>query len=321
MMTRVTSITTSGCSEAKITDITRLLAARRGLVWVDMLGPTPDDLRLLEEVFHFHPLAIEDTTNFKQHPKLEHYPDFLFVIVNTIDIETGELRYHEVDVFVGKNYIVTIHAHSQPTLDTAFERIQREAAAAPLSPGYLLYTLMDSIIDGYFPVLDTISEQIERLEDQILENPRRESLAELFTMRRSLINLWRVVWPERDMVSVLSHRTTRFMDQEEIQPYLRDLFDHLLWIADMVNTFRDTATSIMDLYMSAVSNRLNRVVNRLTVFTVVIGAMAVITGFYGMNFERTWPPFGAGWGVLFVLGLIAVAIMVLVGVVRRDDGL
>jgi len=320
-MTRVTTITAKGCQSARLADLPKLLAARKGYVWVDMLGPTADDIRLMEEVFEFHPLTIEDTTNHKQHPKLEHFPDYLFAILNTIELADNELRHEEVDIFVGKNYIVTVHPEDEPAIDEAYERIDREAAAIEMSPGLLLYTLMDTVIDRYFPVLDSLSETIETLEDSILENPRKEHLTRLFEARRNLINLWRVVWPQRDMVSALTHRGARFTNQADLEPYLRDLFDHLMWITEMVNTFRDTTTSIMDLYMSAVSNRLNRVVNRLTVFTIIIGVLAVITGFYGMNFERTWPPFGAEWGVWFVVGVIATIITGLIVAMRRGDNL
>jgi magnesium transporter len=131
-----------------------------------------------------------------------------------------------------------------------------------------------------------------------------------------LVDMWRVVWPQREIFNRLTHHHLPFIDQEALQYYLRDVSDHLLWITDMVNTFRDTITGIMDLYMSAVSNRLNQVVNRLTVFALVIGVLTVIGGFYGMNFAQTWPPFADPWGVPFVVGMMVVITGVLLALFR-----
>jgi magnesium transporter len=129
--------------------------------------------------------------------------------------------------------------------------------------------------------------------------------------------MWRVVWPQRDILNNLAHHQISYVNQEMLQPYLRDVNDHLLWIADMVNTFRDTLTSVMDLYMSAVSNRLNIVVNRLTVFTVTVGLLGVVAGFYGMNFVDTWPPFRSAWGVPFTLLLMGSIAVTLLYVLHR----
>jgi magnesium transporter len=138
-------------------------------------------------------------------------------------------------------------------------------------------------------------------------------------MKRTLLEIRKVVAPQRDMFNTLGRRDIAFVDHDRLQYYLRDVYDHLLRITDMVDTLRDFLTGAVDLYMSAVSNRLNQVVNRLTVLTVMIGSLSVITGFYGMNFERTWPPFGASWGVAFALGLMAAVIAVLMVVLRRLD--
>jgi len=160
------------------------------------------------------------------------------------------------------------------------------------------------VVDTFFPVLDTVEEEIESLGDHILTHPREDHLSRLFQLKSALIDLWRVVWPQREILNNLSHHNIPVLDLDPLQHYLRDVSDHLMWIADMVTTFRDTLTGVIDLYLSSVSNRLNRVVNRLTVFTLIIGTLTVISGFYGMNFARTWPPFSSDYGVLFVLFLM-----------------
>jgi magnesium transporter len=175
---------------------------------------------------------------------------------------------------------------------------------------------MDIVIDGYFPFLDTVGEQVETLEDLILEKPTTDTLNQLFHLKRALLDMWRIVWPQREVFNILMHHNYSFLDQNSLQYYVRDVADHLMWIADMVSTFRDTLTSMMDLYMSSVSNGLNIVVNRLTIITIIIGVFTVISGFYGMNFEKTWPPFDTPWGVPFVLAVMIGAAAVLVGVFR-----
>jgi magnesium transporter len=176
------------------------------------------------------------------------------------------------------------------------------------------------VVDGYFPIMDAVEEEINDLENVILERPKQESLARVFTLKRMLLHLWRVVWPERDMLNTLMQpHSLHFAGDNEAQYYLRDVSDHLFRIADMVSTFRDTLTSVIDLYMSSVSNRLNRVVNRLTVITLGFGLLAVITGFYGMNFEQTWPHFTDPGGVPYVLMLMCLVAVGVVIVLRRIE--
>jgi magnesium transporter len=295
----------------------RLAADGEGLIWADITGPTEDDVQMMRDVFHFHPLAIEDTRNARQRPKVEEYADFLFLILNPIDRQQEENLFCELDVFVGSNYVVTVHAADEPVIAEIRRRLSRGNTLLPVSPGYLMYLLIDGVVDSYFPVLDALEEEIETLGDQILTDPSQDMLNRLFELKKSLVDMWRVVWPQREIMNNLRDRNLALADQTHLTPYLRDISDHLMWIADMVSTFRDTLTSIMDLYMSAVSNRLNRVVNRLTVFTVIIGLTTVFGGFYGMNFEHTWPPFSSDFGVPFVILLMAGVTAALLYIFRR----
>lgn len=191
--------------------------------------------------------------------------------------------------------------------------------AATASATRLLYLLLDTVVDGYFPLLDAVGDEVDDLEDEILSQPQTEELKRLFGLKRRLVELRRVVGPQRDMLNLLTRREVPFLDQREIQYHLRDVYDHLLRVTDMLDTYRDLLTGTVELYMSAVSNRLNLVVNRLTAITVTVGALAVITGFYGMNFVRTWPPFSAPWGVPFTLLAMAAAAAVLRLLFRRND--
>ena len=297
--------------------IAALLRAPTGTLWVDIVGPDEAGIALMRDVFGFHPLAIEDTRNQRQRPKLEEYADYLFLILNPVRGMGGEADFTELDVFVGRNYVVTVRAADEPVIADVRTRLERLGHSPELTPSLLLYTLLDTTVDTYFPLLDMLEEEIETLSNSVLARPRQQALNRLFQLKNTLIDLWRVVWPQRELLSNLTHHHYPFVDQAAIGPFLRDVSDHLMWIADMVTTFRDTLTGVIDLDMSAVSNRLNTVVNRLTVFTVSIGLLTVISGFYGMNFAETWPPFSAEWGVPFVLALMIGVTIGLLALFRR----
>lgn len=328
---RVSLLSGGRITEQVNADLPALLAVEGQVVWLDAIESDAAAMRTMSEVFQFHPLAIEDTHNHHQRPKLTEYDGYVFMIVNAISIteradesRTGvdsialhELEFREIDMFVGRNYVVTIHRDAEPVIDEVRHRMSALGTSVRPGAAYLAYTLLDAIVDGYFPIMDMIEEEIGHLEDVVLMKPRQENLTRLFEMRQMLINLWRVVWPQRDMLSTLTQPHVLQNAGEDIQYYLRDVADHLLWIADMIAMYRDTLTTVIDLHMSSVSNQLNRVVNRLTVFTLVIGVLTVISGFYGMNFEKTWPAFNEGLGVPFVLFLMVLLTTTLLAVLRR----
>lgn len=294
-----------------------LLSSEGVVIWVDMLGPDQDDQKLLREVFKFHPLAIEDTYNQRQRPKVEEYDDVLFSILNAIHYQDGDAEFAEIDTFIGKNFLVTVHDRETPVLKQMHQRADEACARILMSPGYLVYLLLDTVVDSYFPVLDSIGDEIDAIGDMIFQQPKTESLERLFKLKRTLSETWRVAGQQRDMFSILMREDHYLMRDPSLRYYLRDVYDHLLRISDNVSTFRDTLTNVVDLYMSAVSNRLNQQVNRLTIVTMGIGLLAVLTGFYGMNFLQTWPPFEAPWGVPYVFTLIVAIVAVTVYIARK----
>lgn len=321
--------------EGRLSELRDLIGDDQVTIWVEITEPTDADVAVLQDVFHFHPLAIEDTRNHEQRPKLEEYPGYLFILVNTVTLTAqkpdlhkadGSLILHdldvdELDIFVGRNYLVTVCLLNAPVIQQVRRRVGL-GASLRVTASYLLYVLLDEVVDSYFPVMEVLEEEIGALEDRILQRPQRYMLNRLFELKRMMMALWRVVWPERDILAILMHpHNLIFGQNDSMQFYLRDVSDHLLWLSDMLATYRDMLTTMIDLYMSSVSNQLNLVVNRLTVLTLIIGVMTVISGFYGMNFEQTWPPFKEPWGVSFVLGLMIfgmAAILLLVRWLRRE---
>lgn len=303
--------------DATVGQLAGLLKAQDSVVWLDLNTAEPDEVAILRDVFQFHPLAIEDTANQRQRPKIEEYPGYLFAILNAVEWNRAEVRFTEIDVFIGGNYIVTAHTEAQPCIEEATDRVADVCERMSMSPGMLLYVLIDTIVDSYLPILDQISEEIDDLGDLVLVRPRPQSLERLFVLRRALAETWRVASQQRDMFIILNRDHDSPFGDEHLRFYFRDVYDHLSRTIDNINTFRDTLLSVVDLYMSSVSNRLNEQVNRLTVITMGIGVLAVITGFYGMNFEQTWPPFSAPWGVPFVLILIVLTALVALFIAYR----
>jgi len=310
---KVNVFTADGVHEGEVDKLPALLAESGSVVWVDITTPSETDLALLRDLFHFHPLAIEDTRNQRQRPKVEEFPDHLFIIMNSAAINGDEAAFNEIDVFIGNEFLVTVHDENVALITAAQEQIVRVGRFTILSSGYLLYMLVDTVVDSYFPVLDTIDSQIEALEEEVLRQPKQELLNRMFRLKRTLSEMWRVVGHQRDMFNILTYKDHAYINYGALEYYLRDVYDHLIRINDSVNAFRDILTGLIDLYQSSVSNRLNRVVNQLAVITIIIGVLTVISGFYGMNFLKTWPPFDAEWGVWFVLVLmVALVVGVLV---------
>jgi magnesium transporter len=329
---RITVFENQTSREGSISELDALLKNEAVLLWVDITNCTDEEALILRDVFHFHPLAIEDTRNQRQRPKLEEYDNYVFLIINSVmmvesddpnlsllpGIDTvHDLEFREVNLFIGKRYVVTVHNEDETIIVEARRRIQNVVTSYPITVGYLTYTMLDTIVDRYFPIMDRLEEEIDALEDLILARPRQQHLNRLFELKHMLLHLWRVVWPERDLVSNLSQPHVVGFTDSSSQYYLRDVSDHLFWIADMIGTFRDSLTGLIDLYMSSVSNQLNRVVNRLTIMTLIIGVLTVVSGFYGMNFDHNWPPSDAPWSVPLVIIIMGLAIGAIYIVLQR----
>ncbi|MCC6893756.1 MAG: magnesium transporter CorA family protein [Anaerolineae bacterium] len=314
----------------QISEIESLLKSETDIFWVDIFNCTDAEARILRDVFKFHPLAIEDTRNHRQRPKIEEYEGYMFLIINSITIFNtpdkptsdnlifSDLSFREIDLFVGRNYVVSVHNLHEATIDEVKRRFDILGKSFNFTTSYVLYTLLDVVVDQYFPIMDMFEEEIGNLEDIILANPDQKHLNRLFELKHMMLHMWRVVWPERDMLSTLAQpHILNFTEQNNNQYYLRDVADHLLWIADMLSTYRDTLSTVIDLYMSSVSNKLNHNVQRLTILTLIIGILTVVSGFYGMNFTHTWPPFESPYGVPFVLLLMMTGIGGLLLLLKR----
>jgi magnesium transporter len=301
----------------------RATASSTMTIWVDMCGPTDEEVQVLEQVFKFHPLTIEDARNHHQRPNIHEYADYYFAILNPLAFEHRRMFFREVDVFVGKTYFVTVRTQldrmSEEMVDGILAKLRsQQTTSVMVNPAYLMYLLSSAVLQSYFPVVDKIGYELDELEEAILDRPHQQLLNRVFKLKRDLMELWRITGQQRDMFSLMTNRDL-FMSSKTLRYYFRDAYDHLLRINDMISTYRDVITGLMDLYMSVVSNRLNVIVQRFTIVTVVIGIFTVISGFYGMNFDANWPPSRATWGVPLVLAaMIALSSIFLVYLKRRE---
>ncbi len=301
-----------------------LLADPTNSLWIDMDGPSPYHQSVMRDVFHFHPLAIEDTLNGRQRPKIEEYADHLFAIVNAIGREDDEERsiaFREIDIFVGSNYLVTVHDGPEPCIEAALERCTTPGRAVngEMSVSFAFYAVIDRVIDDYFPIVDDIGDEIDSISERILERPHQSELKRLYNLKRGLAEIWRVTGQQRDMFLILN-RYDRLLDRSgRLAYHLRDVLDHVIRISDMVSTYRDMLASVVELYMSSFSNRLNITVKRLTVLTLTIGILTLISGFYGMNFAQTWPDFDNPLGVPITIGMMILGVSSVLLYIRRLD--
>ena len=274
-------ITVDGTEHGVSTGTVRQLLDTSARFWLDLAGmdkSTADALLL--DTFGFHPLAVEDAEHFGQRPKVDPYDDFTLIVVYGA---TGSGRLVEVHCFYTENYLVTVHRDDCPELTGLARRLEQRPDLRT-DHVMLLYRVVDSLIDGYFPVLADLDDRIDALEDAILQRPTDQQLGQLFDMKRSLIALRKVVTPQRDMfASLLSGTGTLPGMTPDAERYFRDLYDHLIRISDLVDSYRDLMSGVLDTHLSTVSNRLNVVMKQLTIIATIFLPLSFITGFFGQN--------------------------------------
>jgi magnesium transporter len=253
--------------------------------WLDLDGLDEEASALLSETFGFHSLAVEDAEHFGQRPKIEEFDDFTYFVVH--GALEGGAGTSELHLFVTAHAIVSVHHDACPALAEVRTRVERRHAADVESPQIaLLYLIVDTLVDSYFPELSRYDDQIDQLEDEILKQPTEAQLGTLFNMKRSLIGMRRVVTPQRDMFAALASGVTQLPGMTpEAERYFRDLYDHLIRIADAVDSYRDLLSGVMDTHVSTVSNRLNVVMKQLTIIATVFLPLSFLTGFFGQNFS------------------------------------
>lgn len=299
-------------SEVDPSEISELIAQKDSFVWLDLQAPQEPEIGLLHNEFQFHPLAIEDATRVHERPKLESFDGYYFIVFYCITYSQVRQRVEvqPMNLFIGPNYMVSVHQGEIGVIDDTIRRWQRNEEQFGRNPGVLLYELLDAIVDDYFPVIDSLAERVELIEEQIFERFREEVLQDVFALKRDILNMRRIVAPERDVLNVLIRREVPIFDRGT-SVYLQDVYDHIVRVTDSIDTYRDLLSSALDAFLSVQSNQLNQIVKVLTITSIVLMSDALIAGIYGMNFEFM-PELHWAFGYPFALGLMVVISLMLV---------
>jgi magnesium transporter len=283
------------------------LLDKGGLLWVDIQGePAPQAEKLMEEVFRFHPLAIDDALHEAHVPKIDDYGDYVYCVAHGVVFEPGtnQVSTRELDIFLGRNFLLTHHKVTVPAVDRMWKASQRDSRGLERGPDYLLYNVLDVLVSDYMPCVDAIDEAIDRIEDEVFERPSQSILNEIFSIKRAVLRLRRILTPQRELVNRLARDQYAVVDPSE-RIYFRDVYDHLVRLVDLIDTLRELAGGALDTYLSVASNRTNEIVKVLTVLTAVFLPLTFFSGYFGMNFRAL--PFEQTWffcaGMLFMVGL------------------
>lgn len=255
-------------------------------VWVALYNPDPEDLTAMQTEFGLHDLAVEDARHGHQRPKIEEYGESLFCVLHSIEIVDGELRIGEVDIFVGVNYVLSVRSHTEQGFANVRARCEREPHLLRHGAGFVLYALMDTIVDRYFPVLDTLEEELESIEERIFANSSpRGNVEALYAHKRKLTTLKHAVEPLIEVVGKLhGGRVPKVC--VDTQDYFRDVYDHLIRINQSIDTLRDMATTAISVNMSLITLQENQTTKQLAAYAALVAVPTMIAGIYGMNFEN-----------------------------------
>ncbi|MDB9420071.1 magnesium/cobalt transporter CorA [Microcystis aeruginosa] len=278
--------------------------------WMDIQGLGSETvLKQVGEIFNLHPLLLEDVVNVPQRPKLEDYNNQLLVISQMVRLKEDESGFdtEQVSFVLGKRYLLSFQEEElQDCFEIVRDRIRTSQGRVRKSGAdYLTYLLLDTIIDGYFPVVEHYEDRIEALEDMIISNPDRDTMQEIYDVRRELLALRRLIWPMRNVLHLLM-RDHHGIVSDEVQIYFRDSYDHVIQILEIIEAYRELAASLMDVYMSTMGNKLNEIMKFLTVISTIFIPLTFIVGVYGMNFDNM-PELKGEWSY-FIVWLVMLAV-------------
>jgi magnesium transporter len=274
------------------------------VLWLDLVAPDADDFAMLRDRFHFHPLALEDVSRNNQRPKVESYQHYYFAVFYSVEVMGTESRFatRPLYLFIGPNYLVTVHPEPIRQIQETVRRWRDPRSPLGQDLGALVYALLDAIVDDYFPVIDHVSDLVDDLEVQIFEHYDQDALQQIFSLKKDLLAMRRVVAPERDVLNVMLRREIPVFDQQDMA-YLQDVYDHIVRITDSLDTYRELLSSALDTFLSVQSNRLNQLIKVLTITSIILMSVTLVAGIYGMNFVHM-PELAWRYGYLWALGLM-----------------
>jgi magnesium transporter len=314
-----------GVREKQISKVEEVFPYRDSptVTWINVEGL--HDVGLIETIgrhFGFHSLALEDVLNCGQRPKIEDYGTYHFLVMKSLYRKDEELSIEQISFFLANNFVITFQEVPGDSFEAVRERIRHgKGQIRSMGPDYLLYALLDALVDEFFPVLESYGERVEELEDVVIQRPVPATLNEIHRIKRELLLLRRAAWPEREVINSLQREEAHLI-RPETRVFLRDCYDHTIQVIDMIETYRDLASGLLDVYLSSSGNRLNEVMKVLTIISTIFIPLSFIAGVYGMNFNPEASPLNMpelNWffGYPFSLGIMAVVAGALVMYFRR----
>jgi len=311
-MLRTMSYTPDGVirTDLSIDEVKAMLADPESRLWLDFEATPPEeDEPVLREVFGFHRLAIEDALKQSHVPKLDDWEDYLYIVLHAVTFDhsgEGSVDTLELDVFLGKNYLVTHHDKQIEALERIWSNIGHDQRYHKNGVDRLLYRLADEVVGSYMPVVEALDKAIDDAEDQVFNNPTPHTLEKIFSLKRDVLHLRRVIGPQREVLNRLA-RDDYAVVEVRTRVYFRDVYDHLVRMHDITETVRDLVSGALDTYLSVINNRMNDIMKTLTVITTLFMPITFLTGFFGMNFFVAIPPY-----TFFTTAPVFVAVLLMV---------
>lgn len=309
------SYNSASYSEKSVTDPREIIEdlLSPDTTWVNVNGLDVEDIVEIGNALGFHPLIQEDIVNTLQRPKVDEYPDHLYFVIKMLvyNEDTGETDARQLSFILGSNYLVSFHERRVDSFEAIRSRIKEDKGIIRrMGADYLAYSLIDMVVDSYFVVLEKIGDRIEKIEDELVEDPRIETLHDIYAMKRQMITLRKSVWPLREVISRLDRLGAKQFS-EGTAVYIRDVYDHTVQVVDAIETYRDLLSGMLDIYLSSISNKMNQIMQLLTIIGTIFIPLTFLAGIYGMNFqympELAWR---YSYPVLWCFMIVITAIMV-----------
>ncbi|MFH1237710.1 MAG: magnesium/cobalt transporter CorA [Candidatus Aenigmatarchaeota archaeon] len=295
------------------------LCSSRNKVWVNIENPTTEEYRVLADVFKFHPLEIEDCKKRLELPKIDEFDDHIFLVFHrfSYDFHKHMLKLKEFDIFLSKNYIVTFPNEPSDMIKELADKCAREPQMLARGTDFILYCIVDRLVDDYFPILDHWDEEMERLEGDVLSGDVKKTMKDMLKIKRDIRLFKKSMGPQRDVMNKLSHHDLPFIS-DKANIYFRDVYDHMLRSYSIVEDQRDMITTIFEAHLSSINNKLNEIMKTLTIIATIFMPLTFIVGLYGMNFENM-PELSWQYGYYEVLLLLFVVSAIMLAYFKKKD--
>jgi magnesium transporter len=297
-----------------------LLADTNLFLWVDLEKPTPEEAKwVLEDIFHFHPLSVEDCVTVSPSPKVEEYlpkeedkfSPYLFMVIHAVDYsrKDGVFATSELNFFLGKNFLVTYHIPPLRSIQLVEERCLKGTVHIARAPDRVAHTLLDGIVENYKPALDELSLEVAALEEQVIHEPSKETLNKIIQVKKEVLHLRQIIGPQREVLARFAAGEFKLI-RPHLVPYYRDVYDGLFHIAALAQTYADSLTGILQVYLNMSSNHTAEVVKLLTMITVITTPVMIVGTWYGMNYTQQMPELNSKYGYYWALGLTSLSTLV-----------